>query len=114
MFWFFSDPEDAKQLLRDLTDVNQPLQINFSEMMILMSQCQQLESPLSTTTSMAVPAARVRNQASRGGSGITVTAIEQRNQGEPTTARAAAQATGNGGLLANNPFTLFSGIIPGL
>lgn len=102
------DPEDAMQLLHDLSTISRPLAITFSEMMTLMSQCQQLESPLSTAnTAVAVASARHR---------ITVAEMERRHNGgsaAPNAKAAASTATGNGGLLANNPFTLFSGIIPG-
>lgn len=83
----YSEPTEAIHLLHDLSHVNKPLRITFSEMLTLMSQCQQLDSPL-----------KLKLTGMSHDHTTTLTPIERR-QGK--------------GLLSNNPFTILSGIIPG-
>ncbi|GLV32967.1 uncharacterized protein CBL_08971 [Carabus blaptoides fortunei] len=82
------DPEDAMLLLNELSIVSRPLMVSFTEMVTLMSQCQLVDPPQS--------AADVKG-----------------NRRDVTAAAAGLTPTERPGLLANNPFTLFSGIIPG-
>lgn len=81
----YSDPEDAMKLLQELSIVSRPLMISFTEMITLMSQCQLVDAPQTADTE--------GTRRSVPAPGLT--------------------ATDRPGLLANNPFTLFSGIIPG-
>lgn len=82
--WSFSSEEAGDKLLKDLAQINRPLKIKFKEMLNLMSQCDIVDRQnRKRVDSRSVPHSEV-----------------------VVTANAKPQ-------FKNNPFALFSGIIPG-
>lgn len=87
MFFFFihSTDNEGKKLLQRLSKINRPLEISFKEMAQLMNQCEIVDK---------------QSYAKR----------EQENAGQISDSNGASVASI---FPQNNPFSLFSGIIPG-
>lgn len=81
--FFFSEPSDVFKTLGELKEVARPVGITFKEMITLMNQCKELEDMMFS---------RKHEE-------------QLKNRTYPVS-----QARG---ILANNPFSLLSGIIPG-
>lgn len=79
----FSEPELAIKALGEIQHISKPVGISFQEMLKLMNDCKELEE---------AEQARYKDEHNHS---YTETKMEAR------------------GILANNPFTLLSGIIPG-
>lgn len=99
----FSNDDEGKVLLRKLARINRPLQIGFGDMLKLMQQCNQVE----------------KNRDYKKRKAQSFAALYERNsdlRDENIQADAPAppeEDENNRGLLAGNPFSLFSGVFPG-
>lgn len=97
---------EGKVLLRKLSRINRPLQISFGDMLNLMRQCNQVEKNREQSKRKVQGFAALYDRSSD----IKEEESDPNVQGD---APAVEEDENNRGLLAGNPFSLFSGVFPG-
>ncbi|CAG9786988.1 unnamed protein product [Diatraea saccharalis] len=106
------DEDDTNRLLKQLSRINRPLEVTFSQMIKLMGQCQQVEGVETKHKGRgrnSVPGGVRRTLSQEPGS-----AGEAGAGAGAGAARARLDAGGaHAGLLGGSPLTLLQGIIPG-